>query len=41
MLLVHGLGGHAVLEERLRLEFWVLAAITVVSVRGVYKTSDS
>jgi len=41
MLLVHGLVDTPYWMNDLSLEFWVLAAVTVVSIRGVNKTSPS
>lgn len=41
MLLVHGLVDTPYWKNDLSLEFWVLAAITIVSVRSVHKASQS
>jgi putative inorganic carbon (HCO3(-)) transporter len=40
MLLVHGLVDTPYWKNDLSLEFWVLAAITIISVRSVHKTSQ-
>ena len=41
MLLLHGLVDTPYWKGDLSLEFWVLAAVSVVSLRGVNKTSPS